>query len=153
EERARERARPVRVARGAAAVQPQAREAALALDDAAVAAPVLPRDELVEQPGLAHVLRDVRRARAHGLAVPAELERELRLRDGLRHALRLRHELGLAQPARRPRRGDEPLRVPRAEVGVEAGRHRLRAQLRDRVAGVDALRAPLVAEVAAGALP
>src|SRR5204862_6927010 len=53
----------------------------------------------------------------------------------------------------RLRRDDEPLRVLRAHVAVDALLHRLGAKLRDRVARVDALGAALVAEVAARALP
>ena len=99
------------------------------------------------------VLRDVRRNGRRHLAVLEEPHRELDLLERLRDALRLRHELGLAQPAGRLRRGDEPLRVLRAHVGVDPLAHRLGAELRDRVARVDALRAALVAEVAARAVP
>ena len=82
-----------------------------------------------------------------------EAHRELDLLQRLDDALRLRHELRLAQPARRLRRGDEPLRVLRAHVRVDAGFDRLGAELRDRVARIDALRTALVAEVAPGAVP
>src|SRR6185369_13974324 len=51
------------------------------------------------------------------------------------------------------RGGDEPLRVLRAHVAVDAVLDRLGAELRDRVARVDALRAALVAEVAPRAVP
>src|SRR5439155_5131842 len=68
-------------------------------------------------------------------------------------ALRLRHELRLAQPAGRLRGHDEPLRVLGAHVAVDTFFHRLGAELRDRVARVDSLRAALVAEVAARAFP
>ena len=100
-----------------------------------------------------HVRRDVRRERRRHLALREERHRELDLLDRLHDALRLRHELGLAEPAGRLRRGDEPLRVLRAHVAVDAVLHRLGAELRDRVARVDALRAALVAEVAARAVP
>src|SRR4029079_14747655 len=73
--------------------------------------------------------------------------------DRLDHALCLRDELGLAEPACRLGRGDEPLRVAGAHVAVDPRLHRLGAELRDRIARVDALRAALVAEVAAGAVP
>src|SRR5439155_18766115 len=75
------------------------------------------------------------------------------LPDRLDDALRPRHELRLAQPAGRARRRDEPLRVLRAQVAIDPLLDRLGAELRDRVARVDPLRAALVAEVAAGALP
>src|SRR5262249_27516881 len=68
-------------------------------------------------------------------------------------ALRLRDELGLAQPARRLGRRHEPPGVACAHVAVDAVPDRLGAQLRDRVARVDSLRAALLTEVAAGALP
>src|SRR4029453_16649853 len=48
---------------------------------------------------------------------------------------------------------EEPLRVLRAHVVVDPLPDRFGAELRDRIARVDALRAPLVAEVAAGAVP
>jgi hypothetical protein len=132
----------------------QARQGTLALDDAVVAAPArLAHRQVVEAPGLAHVLRDVRRERRRHLALDGEIDRELRLLDRRDHSLRLRNELGLAQPAGRLRGGDEPLRVLRAHVAVDALFHRLGAELRDRVARVDALRAALVAEVAPGAFP
>ena len=51
------------------------------------------------------------------------------------------------------RGGHEPLRVLRAHVPVDPLFHGLRAELGDRVAWVDALRAALVAEVAARAVP
>src|SRR5262249_24606996 len=53
----------------------------------------------------------------------------------------------------RARRLDEPLRVLRPQVAVDALLHRLGAEFRDGVTRVDALRAALVAEVAARALP
>src|SRR5205085_8316324 len=73
--------------------------------------------------------------------------------DARDDALRLRHELRLAQPARRLGRADEPLRVLRAHVAVDAFLDRLGTELRDRVARVDAFRAALVAEEAPRALP
>src|SRR5262249_46604759 len=73
--------------------------------------------------------------------------------DRLDDPLRLRHELGLAQPARRLRRDDEPLRVLRAHVPVDSLLDRLCAELGDRIPRVDALRTALVAEIAARALP
>src|SRR5262249_19827757 len=79
----------------------QARERALALHDAAVAGDALVAHEIVEAPRLAHVLRHVRRERRRNLAVPREIERELRLLDRGGHPLRLRHELGLAEPPSR----------------------------------------------------
>src|SRR4029078_587826 len=48
---------------------------------------------------------------------------------------------------------DTPLRVLRSHVSVDHFRNRLGAELRDRVAWVDALGAALVAEVAARAVP
>ena len=107
----------------------------------------------MEAARLVDLLRDVRRERQRHLALAREAHRELHLRDRGDHALRLRHELGLAQPPRRLRRLDEPLRVLRAHVAVDPLLDRLGAELRDRVTRVDALRAALVAEVAAGALP
>ncbi len=85
--------------------------------------------------------------------MPQQAHRELHFLQRLRDALRLRDELGLAQPARRLRRRDEPLRVLRAHVRVDACAHGLGAELRDRVARIDALRAALLAEVAARAVP
>ena len=117
----------------------------------AVAALLL--DEVVEPARLVDVLGDVRRERRRHLALREQRHRELDLLDRLHDPLRLRDELGLAQPAGRLRGGDEPLRVPRAHVAVDAVLHRLGAELRDRVARVDALRAALVAEVAARAVP
>src|SRR5262249_15360603 len=98
-------------------------------------------------------LRDVRRERRRHLPLLREGERELRLLDRRDDALRLRDELRLAQPAGRLCRDDEPPRVLRPHVAVDALLHRLGAELRDRVARIDALRTALVAEVAAGALP
>src|SRR5204862_5408316 len=68
-------------------------------------------------------------------------------------ALRLRHELGLAEPAGRLCRLDEPLGVLRPQVAVDPLLDRLGAELRDGVARIYALRAALVAEVAARAVP
>ena len=114
---------------------------------------VLLLHEVVERARLVHVLRDMRRERRRHLPVLGQAHRELHFLQRLEHALRLRDELGLAQPAGRLRRGDEPLRVLRAHVRVDALLHRLGAELRDRVPWVDALRAALLAEVAAGAIP
>src|SRR5438045_505825 len=83
----------------------------------------------------------------------AEREAELELLHRGDIAVRFRDELLLAEPAGRLRARHEPLRVLRARVAVDAVRDRLGAELRDRVARVDALRAALVAEVAAGAIP
>src|SRR3954468_19585333 len=125
----------------------------LSLNVAERSLPVLFADELAEVPRLVDVTRHVRRERRRHLAVLCEAQRELRLLERLDDALRLRHELGLAQPARRLGRLDEPLRVLRAHVAVDPMRDRLRAELGDRVARVDALRAALVAEEAARAVP
>src|SRR6185437_3401438 len=81
------------------------------------------------------------------------VDREPRLLDRGDDSLRLRHELRLTQPAGRLRRRYEPLRVLGPHVPVDALLHRLGAELGDRVARIDALRAALVAEVAARALP
>ncbi len=131
----------------------QVHQGLLALDDAGGAVTALRLDEVEQRAGLLHVRRDVRREGRRHLALRQERHRELDLLDRLHDALGLRHELGLAEPAGRLRRRDEPLGVLRAHVAVDAGLHRLRAELRDRVARVDALRAALVAEVAAGAVP
>src|SRR5437879_4496485 len=72
---------------------------------------------------------------------------------GRAQALSVGDELGLAQPAGRLRRGDEPLRVLRAPVLVDTLLDRLGSELRDRVPRVDSLGAALVAEVAASAVP
>src|SRR6266545_4737664 len=48
---------------------------------------------------------------------------------------------------------NEPFRVLRTHVTVDPLLDRLGAELRDRIAGVDALRAALRAEVAARAIP
>src|SRR5437763_11833714 len=129
------------------------REGALSLDVTERALAILLADDLAQVAGLAHVLRHVRREREARLVVLGEVHRELHLLHRRDDALRLRHELGLAQPARRLGRADEPLRVLGAHVAVDAVADRLRAELRDRVARVDALRAALVAEEAARALP
>src|ERR1051325_842707 len=91
--------------------------------------------------------------RRRDLSVLGEADRELRLFDRGDDALRLRDELGLAEPAGRLRRLDEPLGVLRAHVAVDPLLDRLGAELGDRVARVDALRAALGAEVAARAAP
>src|SRR5581483_357861 len=127
---------------------------ALALHDAVEPTAAGIADRQVVQPArLLHVLRDVRRERRRDLALDGEIEREPRLLDRGNDALGLRHELGLPQPSGRLRGGHEPLRVLRAHVAIDALPHRLGAELRDRIARVDALRAALVAEVAPGALP
>ena len=129
------------------------RERVLALHVAERALAILRLHDLPQVARLLDVLRDVRRELEPRLAVPREVDRELHLLDRRDDALRLRHELRLAQPAGRLGRADEPLRVLRAHVAVDAVRDRLGAELRDRVARVDALRAALVAEEAARALP
>src|SRR5215510_1403930 len=48
---------------------------------------------------------------------------------------------------------DEPLRVLRAHVAIDAVMNRVRPELCNRIARIDALRAALVAEVAPGAVP
>ena len=125
----------------------------LALDDPERAVAPLRLDDVVERAGLLHVGCHVRRHRRRHLAVPGERHRELHLLDRRDDALCLRNELGLAQPARGLRRGDEPLRVLRPQVVVDALLDRLGAELRDRIPRVDALRATFVAEVAPGAVP
>src|SRR5437763_16325204 len=129
------------------------RERMLSLNVAERSLPVLLADERVGVPRLVDVARHVRRERRRHLAVLCEAQRELRLLERLDDALRLRHELGLAQPASRLGRLDEPLRVLCAQVAVDPLCDRLRAELRDRVTRVDALRAALVAEEAARAVP
>ena len=111
-------------------------------------------DDVVERPGLLHVRPATWGGNGGGtLPFLARDMRELHLLQRSEHSLRLRHELRLAQPARRPGRVDEPLGVLRAHVAVDADVYRLGAELRDRVARVDALGAALVAEVAARAVP
>src|SRR6478609_9441860 len=95
----------------------------------------------------------MRRERRRHLAVLREAQRELHLLDRRDDALRLGDELRLAEPACRLGRLDEPFRVLGAHVAVDSLLDRLGAELRDRVAGVDALRAALVAEEAARAVP
>ena len=131
----------------------QAAERLLALDDARVAGHTLLTDQVVEPAGLLDVLRDVRRERRRHLAVPSQVKRESRLLDRRDDALRLRHQLGLAQPAGRLGRGDEPHRMLGAHVAVDPLLHRLGTQLRDRVARVDPFGAALAAVVATGAGP
>src|SRR5712691_12111106 len=87
------------------------------------------------------------------LAVAREAHRELQLLDGRDVPLRLRNQLLLAKPARRLRGVDEPLRVLRALVVVDAFADRLGAELRNRVTRIDALGTALVVEVAARAVP
>src|SRR5438477_4951021 len=130
-----------------------AAERVLTLHDPQRAAHSLRLDDVVEPTRLADVPRRMRWERRRDLAVPRQPHRELHLLDRRDDALRLRNELGLAQPAGRLRGGDEPLRVLRAHVAVDPVLDRLGAQLRDRVARVDALRTALVAEVAARAVP
>ena len=129
------------------------REAPLALDDPGRAFAALPAHEVAQRPRLLDVLRHVRRERRRHLAVLGQLEREADLLDRFDRPLGLRHQLGLAQPAGRLGRLDEPLRVLGAHVVVDLLLDRLGAELGDRVARVDALRAALVAEVAARAVP
>ncbi len=114
---------------------------------------VLRPRELVQRTRLADVGRHMRREREPGLVVRDQLHGELHLLHARDDALGLRDELGLAEPPRRLRRADEPLRVLRAHVAVDAFLDRLGAELRDRLARVDALRAALGAEVAARAFP
>src|SRR5262249_12453127 len=127
-------------------------ERVLALDVPECALAVLLADELAQVARLVHVLRRVRERDRADLAVLRKRGAELDLLDRGDVALRLRDQLLLAQPARRLARPDEPLRVLRAHVAVDALGHRLGSELRDRVARVDALRAALVAEVAPGAV-
>src|SRR5262249_6635809 len=129
------------------------RERAFALDDPKRPLASLLADELVEGTRLADVRRDVRRNRDRHLPVLGEADRELRLLDRLDDSLGLRDELGLAKPAGRLGGLDEPLCVLRPHVSVDAFLDGLGTQLRDRVARVDALRAALIAEVAARAVP
>src|SRR5439155_6164651 len=129
----RERARAVRIALALVVTVRERRQGGLALDDPAVAVAVLLRDELVQAAGLADVLRDMGRKRQRHLADARELDREASLADRLDDPLRLRDELGLAQPAGRHRRADEPLRMLRAHVAVDAFGYRLGAELGDRV--------------------
>src|SRR6266480_7131007 len=117
------------------------------------ALPVLLADDLAQVARLVHVLRRVRDRNGPHLAVARKAGAELELLDGGDVALRLRDQLLLAQPARRLARPDEPLRVLCAHVAVDPLGHRLGAELGDRVARVDALRAALVAEVAPRAVP
>src|SRR5439155_9844083 len=125
----------------------------LALDDAGRAVHALRLDDVVERPGLLHVLRHVRRNRRRYLPPPRQAHRKLHLLDRRDDALGLGDELGLAQPARRLGRRDEPLGVLRAHVAVDAVLDRLGPELGDRVARVDPFRAALLAEVAARAVP
>src|SRR3989442_755349 len=129
------------------------RQRPLALHDPERAVAALLLDELVERARLAHVVGDVRRKRRRHLPVAREADREAGLLNRGDDSLRLRDELHLAQPAGRDRRLDEPLRVLRTQVAVDSVLDRLGAELRDRVPRIDALRAALVAEVAAGAVP
>src|SRR6516165_2575506 len=134
-----------------AVVEPS--ERALALDDSESTFAVLLVHDLTQVAGLVHVRRRVGERNGPHLAVARQAGAELELLDGGDIALRLRDQLLLAQPARRLGRCDEPLRVLRSHVPVDAEPDRLGAELRDRVARVDSLRAALVAEVAARAVP
>src|SRR5207248_9815188 len=129
------------------------REPLLALDDALRAVAALLLDQVVERPRLLDVLSDVRDRNRPDLAVLCQAHRELCLLDRGDDTLRVRYQLLLAQPAGRLRGGDEPFGVLRAHVAVDPDPDRLGAQLGDRVTRVDALRAALLAEVAARAVP
>src|SRR5262249_13552192 len=126
---------------------------AFTLDDPAGTRDAVLTHDVVELARLVDALGDVRRDGQRHLAVAQQPPCEPGLRDRRHDALRLRYQLGLAQPAGRLRRLDEPLRVLRAHVVVDPPRDGLCAELRDGVARIDALRAALVAEVAAGAVP
>src|SRR5436190_23122712 len=130
-----------------------AAERVLTLRDPQRAALSLRLDDVVEPTRLVDVPRRMRWERRRDLAVPRQPHRELHLLDRRDDALRLRNELGLAQPARGLRRGDEPLRVLRPHVPVDPEPHRFGAELCDRVTRIDALRAALVAEIAPCAVP
>src|SRR5436190_13140929 len=130
-----------------------ARQRPLALDDPERTFASLLSDELVERARLAHIRSDVRRNRHRHLALAGEPKREFRLLDGRDNALRLRHELCLAEPAGRLRRRHEPLRVLRPHVAVDPLLDRLGAELCDRVPRIDAFGTALIAEVTAGAIP
>src|SRR5690349_6015707 len=125
------------------------RERVLSLHDAARPLPVLLAHELVQVPRLVDVPRRVRDRNGAHLAVPGKAGAELELLDRRDVTLRLRDQLLLAQPPGRLRRADEPLRVLRAHVAVDAEADGLGAELRDCIARIDALGAALVAEVAA----
>src|SRR3954453_24146579 len=150
--RLRERARSVRIATRLVAGR-ELRERALALHVTHESLAVLLVHEPVQAARLAHVAGDVGRERQPRLVVCDQLHRELHLLHARNDALGLRDELGLAQPTGRLRRADEPLRVLRTHVAIDALFDRLGAELRDRLARVDTLRAALRAEVAARALP
>src|SRR3954462_11039057 len=124
------------------------RQRVLALDVAEGALPVLLAHDLVQVARLVHVLGRVRDRNRPHLAVTREAGAELELLDGGDVALRLRDQLLLAQPARRLGRADEPFGVLRSHVAIDAEADRLRAELRDGVAGVDSLRAARLADVA-----
>src|SRR6201987_1033976 len=125
----------------------------LALDDARGTLTALLLRELAKVARFADVQGHVGRKRRRHLAVLREAQRDLPLLDRRDDALGLRHELGLAEPAGRLGRLDEPLRVLGAHVAVDAFLDRFGTELRDRVARGDTLRAALVAEVAARAGP
>src|SRR6266508_3102301 len=129
------------------------RERLLALDDSGRAGASLRVDELVEAASLLNPVGHVWRDGGRHLSVLGERDGELRLLDRGDDPLRLRDELHLAEPAGRLGGVDEPFGVLRAEVAVDALLDRLRAELGDRVARVDALRTALVAEIAARAVP
>src|SRR6266496_2045555 len=121
-------------------------ERALALDMPERALAILFLDDLAQVARLVDVPGDVRDRNGPHLAVARKAGAELELLDGGDVALRLRDQLLLAQPARRLGGADEPLGVLRSHVAVDAKADRLGAELRDGVAGVDSLRAALVAE-------
>ena len=77
------------------------RERRLSLDDAQGTVSALLLDEVVELARLVDVGRDVDRTGRRHLAAAGKLERELRLAQRPEDALRLRDEVGLAQPADR----------------------------------------------------
>src|SRR6266511_1821370 len=129
------------------------RERLLALDDSGRAGASLRVDELVEAASLLNPVGHVWRDGGRHLSVLGERDGELRLLDRGDDPLRLRDELHLAEPAGRLGGVDEPFGVLRAEVAVDALLDRLRAELGDRVARVDAPRQPLVVEIAARAVP
>ena len=110
-------------------------------------------EQLPEPLDLVVVLRLMRAQRVRHLAGARQLQRERDVLDRVDRADRLRHELGLAEVPALERGVDEHLRVAGALVAREALLEGLRAELGDRVARVDVLRAALVAEVAARALP
>src|SRR5206468_2625587 len=83
----------------------------LALNDAERSVPSLLFHEGVEVARLVDAIGYMGWERRRHLATPCQAEGELRLLDRGDDALRLGNELGLAQPTRRLRRSDEPVRV------------------------------------------